>query len=96
MPTVRQAIRELLQEQALSALELSRRLSLSEKEIYHHLEHLARAAGPGYRFQIIPARCRKCGYIFSKRERLTPPSRCPLCRYQSLTRPRFALVRIKD
>jgi|UniRef100_A0A7C5ESD9 predicted Zn-ribbon and HTH transcriptional regulator len=92
MPTVRQAIKELLRGQALSALELSRLLSLPEKEIYQHLKHLARAPGPGLRFQLIPASCRKCNFTFSKRERLTPPSRCPVCGHQSLRRPRFALI----
>ena len=91
MLTIRQAIRELLSEQALSALELSQRLSLPEKEIYPHLEHLARAPGPGWRFEIKPAVCKHCGFTFAKRERLTTPSRCPLCRGQSLRRPRFQL-----
>lgn len=92
MHTIRQAMRELLQEQPRSALELSRLLSLPEKEIYHHLQHLARAPGGGFRFRLIPAVCRKCGFTFTKRERLTMPSRCPLCRSQSLQRPRFALL----
>lgn len=91
MTTVRQAIKELLRGQELSALELSRLLSLPEKEVYHHLEHLSRAPGAGYRFRLIPPVCRKCGYRFAKRERLTPPSRCPRCRHQSLSRPRFTL-----
>lgn len=91
MNTIRQAIRELLQEQAFSALELSQRLSLPEKEIYEHLQHVVRAPGAGCRFQLIPAVCRKCGFTFSKRERLTVPSRCPICRQQSIKRPRFAL-----
>jgi len=92
MTTIRQAIRELLQEQPLSALDLSRLLSLPEKEVYGHLQHLARAPGPGYRFQLIPAVCRKCGFTFAKRERLTTPSRCPICQQQSMNRPRFALM----
>jgi predicted Zn-ribbon and HTH transcriptional regulator len=39
--------------------------------------------------------CRKCGFIFPKRERLTTPSRCPMCRQQSIQRPRFAVVAIR-
>ena len=91
MITIRQALKELLQEEPLSALEISQRLSVPEKEVYEHLQHLARAPGPGYRFRLIPAVCRQCGFIFAKRERLTPPSRCPVCRRQSIKRPRFAL-----
>ncbi len=91
MITIRQTIKELLREESLSALELSQRLSVLEKEVYEHLQHLARAPGPGLRFHLIPASCRKCGFTFTKRERLTTPSRCPVCRQQSIKRPRFAL-----
>jgi predicted Zn-ribbon and HTH transcriptional regulator len=91
MMTIRQALKQLLQEQPYSALELSQRLSIPEKEVYGHLQHLARAPGQGLRFRLIPAVCRACGFTFSKRERLTIPSRCPVCRQQSIKRPRFAL-----
>ena len=91
MVTIRQALKELLQEQPYSALELSQRLAVPEKEVYEHLQHLARAPGAGCRFHLVPAVCRKCGFTFAKRERLTIPSRCPVCRHQSITRPRFAI-----
>jgi len=90
--TLRQAMKELLAEQPLSSLELSQLLSQSEKEVLDHLAHLARAPGPGKRFHITPAVCKKCGFVFKKRGRLTRPSRCPLCQQQSISRPRFALV----
>jgi predicted Zn-ribbon and HTH transcriptional regulator len=91
--TSRQAIRELLLEQPRSALEISQLLALPEKEVLDHLAHLARAPGPGYHFQITPAACKHCGFTFKKRERLTSPSRCPVCRHESISRPRFDLVR---
>ena len=92
MSTLRQAMKELLAEQPHSSLELSQLLSQSEKEVLDHLTHLARAPGPGKRFQIIPAVCKNCGFVFRKRDRLTRPSRCPLCQHQSISRPRFVLV----
>jgi predicted Zn-ribbon and HTH transcriptional regulator len=92
MSTPRQALKELLAEQPYSSLELSQLLSLSEKEVLDHLTHLARAPGPGQRFRIIPAVCKHCGFAFKKRDRLTRPSRCPLCQHQSISRPRFQLV----
>ncbi len=95
MNTIRQLIKELLLEESLSSLELSQRLSLPEKDILDHLTHIARAPGPGYRFQLIPAVCKNCGFAFKKRERLTIPSRCPICHHESIRRPRFALVRQK-
>jgi hypothetical protein len=93
--TSRQAIRELLLEHPRSALEISQYLALPEKEVLNHLDHLARAPGPGLHFQITPAACKHCGFAFKKRERLTTPSRCPLCRGESISRPRFALGRQK-
>ena len=93
MHTLRQAIKELLTGQPRSSLELSQLLSQSEKEVLDHLPHLARAPGPGMRFQLIPAVCKNCGFVFKKRDRLTCPSRCPLCQHQSISRPRFALVK---
>lgn len=92
MVTIRQAIKELLQEQPFSALELSQRLSLAEKEVLDHLSHIAKAPGGGHRFRIIPAVCNQCGFSFKKRERLRTPSRCPLCRHQSIRRPRFEIT----
>ncbi len=92
MPTARQAMKELLSQEALSSLELSQRLSLSEKEVLDHLTHIARSPGAGYRFQITPAVCKHCGFVFKKRERLTIPSRCPICHHESIRRPRFSLV----
>jgi transcriptional regulator len=92
MSTPRQAMRELLAEQPYSRLELSQLLSLSEKEVLEHLSHLARAPGPGLHFHIIPAVCKHCGFVFKKRDRLTRPSRCPLCQHESISRPRFTLA----
>ena len=77
MSTVRQAMKELLAEQPRSSLELSQLLSQSEKQVLDHLSHLARAPGPGRRFQIIPAVCKNCGFIFRKRDRLTRPQPLP-------------------
>lgn len=92
MPTPRQMIKELLLKGEFSSLEISQRLSLPEKETLDHLAHLARAPGPGYRFRTTPAVCKNCGFAFKKRERLTIPCRCPVCRHESIRRPRFALV----
>ncbi len=93
MNTIRKVLKELLEAESLSSLELSQRLSLPEKEVLDHLSHIARAPGPGYRFQITPAVCKNCGFAFKKRERLTIPSRCPICHHESIRRPRFALAK---
>ena len=93
MNTLRQLIKELLLEETLSSLELSQLLGRPEKEVLDHLAHIARAPGPGLRFQITPAVCKSCGFAFKKRQRLTTPSRCPICQHEGIRRPRFALIR---
>jgi len=93
MLTQRQMLKELLLEGEFTSLELSQRLSLPEKEVLDHLAHLALAPGAGCRFHTTPAVCKHCGFAFKKRERLTTPSRCPLCHHESIRRPRFALRR---
>jgi transcriptional regulator len=95
METLRQAIKELLLEGPYSSLEISQALSISEREALDHLTHIARAPGPGCSFKITPAVCKHCGFTFKKRERLTIPSRCPLCRQESIRRPRFQMVKAK-
>lgn len=93
MLTIRQAIKDLLLEQPFSALEISQRLSIAEKEVLEHLTHVARAPGSGSHFQVQPSVCNRCGFAFKKRDRLTTPSRCPKCRHQSIRRPRFHITR---
>jgi len=38
-----------------------------------------------------PAECRSCGFVFSKRDRLTPPGKCPICRCETIFEPLFAI-----
>ncbi len=93
MNTIRQLLKEVLEEETLSSLEFSQRLALPEKVVLDHLSHIARAPGPGYRFQMAPAVCKNCAFAFKKRERLTTPSRCPICQHESIRRPRFRLIK---
>jgi hypothetical protein len=77
MSTVRQAMKELLSEQPLSSLELSQLLSQSEKQVLDHLSHLARAPGPGRRFQIIPRGVQKLRLYLSQTGPPHPPQPLP-------------------
>ena len=76
--TLRRVISELIREEPLSAQEISVRAHLTEKDVYSQLE-------------VTPAECRSCGFVFSKRERLTPPGKCPLCRCETIFEPLFAI-----
>jgi predicted Zn-ribbon and HTH transcriptional regulator len=88
--TVRAALRDALRAGPRTAHELSALVRVPEKQVAEHLEHLARSLrAAGERLDVEPARCLDCGFVFRKRDRLSRPSRCPLCRGERLDGPRF-------
>lgn len=90
--TLRRAISELILDEPLSAREISVRAHLMEKEVYGHLEHIRHSlhAG-GSHLEVTPAECCSCGFLFSKRDRLLPPGKCPICRSETIFEPLFAI-----
>jgi predicted Zn-ribbon and HTH transcriptional regulator len=87
--TVRQKIISLLQGNALSAKDISSEVGISEREVYEHLEHIRRTTHE--HFIVTPPECRKCGFVFRKRERLKKPGRCPVCRSELIQEPVFSI-----
>jgi predicted Zn-ribbon and HTH transcriptional regulator len=92
--TLRKEIMDLLAGQILSAKELSGAVGIPVKEVYGHLEHIQRSMSKGgYRFSVLPAECKKCGFVFRKRERVKKPGKCPVCRGESIQEPLFSIAR---
>lgn len=90
--TVRQRIAEILHGPPLSAREISAEAGIPEREVPRHLDHLRHSLqGRGEQLHVTPAECRSCGFVFTKRERLARPGRCPVCRGQSIAEPRFSI-----
>jgi hypothetical protein len=90
--TVRAAIREELLRGSATARELSERVSVREKEIAEHLEHLTRSLrARGERLVVDPASCIACGYWFSRRTRLSRPGSCPECGSTRIDPPAFRI-----
>ena len=92
--TIRQEMIDLLAEgEGVGAREISQTFGIPEREIYGHLEHIARSLkARGLRLEVEPARCLDCGFVFRKRRKLTPPGHCPSCRGSHLQRPRYRLA----
>lgn len=91
--TVRRQMQTLLADHTLSAKDISGLLSLPEREVYGHLEHLQRSLGnSGQKLAITPSRCLQCDFEFSKRDRLKKPGRCPRCRATHITPPLFTIA----
>jgi predicted Zn-ribbon and HTH transcriptional regulator len=90
--TIRQKIISLLEHNALSAKDISVEIGISEKEAYDHLEHIQRTISKsGQTFVVEPAECKRCGFVFRKREKLKKPGRCPVCKGESVREPLFAI-----
>lgn len=91
--SLRRQLASALEGEALTALDISAALGIPERDVYHHLEHLRRSlrSSAEKELQVHPARCNRCGFVFSKRERLKKPSRCPSCREQSISEPQFEI-----
>jgi len=95
--TLRQDILSHLAEGPLTARELSALVSIREKEVIPHLEHLQRSLKRQKdKLVVEPAECLACGYVFSDRRRLTKPSSCPGCRNQRIEPPVFSLQTSAD
>ncbi len=90
--TIRQAIMVLLTEHPVSAREISAAAHIPEKEVAGHLEHIRAALRKeGRRLSLTPAICMKCGFAFRKRDRLTRPGKCPVCRNEQIADPLYCI-----
>ena len=90
--TIRQNIVSILEGKTLSAKDISADVKVSEKEVYEHLEHIQRTMNKrGNSLIITPAECKKCGFVFRKRDRLTKPGKCPVCKNGLIQEPLFSV-----
>ncbi len=91
--TARQRMIELLTGARLSSHQLAQMLGLPERQVEEHLTHVVMtvARDRSRRFVLEPASCPDCGFVFRDRTKLTRPSRCPRCRGEGITAPRYGI-----
>lgn len=90
--TIRQKIISVLEGHTLSARDISGKASISEKEVYEHLAHIQKTISKSERtLTITPAECKKCGFVFKKRERLNKPGKCPICHGETIKEHIFSI-----
>ncbi|TNE44240.1 MAG: transcriptional regulator [Deltaproteobacteria bacterium] len=90
--TPRQSLLQWLNDEPLTARDLSQMAGMSEKDVYAHLPHLAKSLKQqGLRLEVLPAGCQSCGYLFEERAQFTKPSRCPECRRERIDPPAFSV-----
>jgi len=90
MSTLRKKIAEALEGESFDLREISQLFGIKEKEILDHLNHIERSAHHRG-FTVEPASCQQCDFSFKKRTRLNTPSRCPVCKSEHISPPRFKI-----
>lgn len=91
--TARQRIAELLRTEELTAHEISQRASVPERDVAGHLQHLEQSVKQsGERLRTAPPHCIQCGFGFEARQKHGRPSRCPRCKSERLSPPRFRIA----
>jgi transcriptional regulator len=91
--TSRQRIMDLITGTFRSSRQLAELTGISERHVEEHLDHIVKsvARNRSCRFMLQPSECQHCGFVFRKRTRLTRPSRCPHCRNEAITAPRYKI-----
>jgi len=92
--TIRQQIIQAITGMRCSARDLAHRLGITEREVEDHLAHIGKSVARDRRgrFLLEPSTCRDCEFVFRGRTRFTRPSRCPKCRSEAISPPRFEIV----
>ena len=93
MDTTRRRLIDLLTGEPRSASSLAREMGLRRSHVEEELRHALRSAiAEGHTIEVIPARCKDCGFLLSS-DRLSKPGRCPSCKGGRLFEP---LLRLAD
>lgn len=91
--TPRQRIIDLLTGTRLSSYQLAQMLGIPERQVEEHLPHVVKtlARDKTTKFILDPAHCQDCDFVFRDRTKLTRPSRCPQCRSEDISAPRYGV-----
>lgn len=95
----RERIIELLSasSEPLDASQIAAALGLGPHEVktvYEDLEHVAKSLrASGMTLLMVPPTCKSCGFTFKDLKRPRKPSKCPRCRSERISSPRFIVRR---
>jgi predicted Zn-ribbon and HTH transcriptional regulator len=88
----RKDLLKLLGEQPRSVSSLARELGLKRADVEEDLRHAIRSArAAGHRIDVLPTRCRTCGFTFDE-QKLSKPGKCPACRGTRLYEPQILVT----
>jgi len=91
--TIRQLIMQSITGTLYSSRQLAELVGVPERQVEDHLTHITKSVARDRtrRFVLEPSRCRDCAFVFRDRTRLTRPSRCPRCRSEAISPPRYGI-----
>ncbi|OIP41129.1 MAG: hypothetical protein AUK25_06265 [Desulfobacteraceae bacterium CG2_30_51_40] len=90
--TVRQRIMNILRHENLTSKEISKRISITQKEVIRHLPNVAKSlSSKGFSLNIEKPQCLDCGFMFRERSRFSKPGHCPRCKGTRITEPSFSV-----
>jgi len=89
----RRQLIELLSDDFRSASSLARELGMTRGDVEDDLRHALRSVrAAGHDIEIVPARCKSCGFVFGE-DKLLKPGRCPACKGSRLFEPMMRIRR---
>jgi predicted Zn-ribbon and HTH transcriptional regulator len=89
----RKELIDILLDNPLSIKDIAQLLELSVKDVEDDVRHLQKTIKHmDYKLEVIPARCHKCDFQFSK-DKLHKPSKCPKCHGSWIYEPRILVER---
>ena len=91
--TIRQEIIDELENNALTARDISQKIGILEKDVYHHLTFIEKTVKhQKKRIHFEPYYCMNCGFQFKNRKTFKRPGKCPGCRNGRIAPAVFQIV----
>jgi transcriptional regulator len=83
----RRALIDVLSHEPRSVSSIAREMGLRRSDLEEDLRHALRSArAAGHHVDVVPARCKACGFVFGA-DKLVKPGRCPACKGTRLYEP---------
>lgn len=90
--TFRRQLIDHLSHEPRSVSWLARELGMSRGDVDDDLRHALRSAeAAGRHIEVMPARCKSCGFVFGA-DKLSKPSRCPSCKGSRVFEPMIRIA----
>ncbi len=93
MPTRREQMIEYLENSEYTVKDLAALIRSNTRDTLDDLSHIKRSVGK--RLNVRSAECTACHFSFTKRDRLSTPSRCPQCKSERIVGPWISVKRAK-